>query len=95
MRIVTLEDGEEIKVFSLKWKDVRELAADNLTPETILNNNGNLEEKSAEALSRVFAIAFGEDKAAYLEENGTMRDVLLLYKEIWKETRGDPGEEKN
>ncbi len=96
MRTVKIESGEIFEIKSLKWSDVRRLAAENLTPETIMRNDAKVvEEKSGEAINRVLALALGEEKAAWFYEQGSMRDTIAVYKAVWKETRGDEDEEKN
>ena len=94
MRRVHLEDGRSFEVKSLKWRDVRDLKKDNLTPDTIMAHDNPAEAADA-AILTALRLSLDADVAGDLYDNGTLADVKKIYDAIWAETYGLETEEKN
>jgi muramidase (phage lysozyme) len=92
MREVKLSDGRTVQVKSIRWKALRQMEADGLTPNKIAANP----EKADEALLRQMEEAGIDEKTrAELFEQGLFSDAVKISRAIWAETYGHEGEEKN
>lgn len=94
MRNVTLEDGTQVPVKSLKYATMRDLNARQLSPQTISKHPDPVA-AADEAVRIVLAESIGPQRAEDFMENGLNRDVLALYLGILAETYGVKEEEKN